>query len=696
MRSRAAYDYDIVLLSDLRYPGGNSASLAEEIKAQARAGYTTAVVHVPASHMSRTRCFNRKVARCLAAGLADLVPLDRPVRARALVIRQPRVLATPPAARPRIDADVTVLVANQPPIDGFHPAERPYYDVADIHGRARELFGDVLWAPIGPLVREVLVETGAAIPLREHDWVNILDVDEWRTERPRRREGVPVIGRHSRGHRSKWPSDRRELLAAYPDDDDVEVRILGGAEPALTTLGYQPPNWTVLPFGTMAPQEFLRGIDFFVYFHHPDWVEAFGRNIIEGMASGCPAILPPHFRALFGDACQYGMPDAVGGLLEEMVRRPELHREWSERSVSFAEDNYGATTHARRLAGLIGPPSRPVAPPRAAAARRVLLVSTEPEGVGSQTRLLRVADALPADVEPVLLLTAPAPQLARAAGILCELLPIHVLTGDGRAAGARIAEAAGRHRAMAVVLDGPAPSSGLAAAGVPVVQLTDAGVGSDRPGADGLVSFVVGDPLDAPAGRPVHVLRGARAVPHSREAARRHIGVDERERLVLLAPGADEDTTSVALVRAVGEALRARGWTVVLPEPVLATGAIRHDLEALRIPLHPLEQYLSAFDLAVAAPGRTVVAELVGARVPSVFLPLRRDRPVEPRAAVARERGLAAGLERFDEAQVDELLDDVADEARRRQLAAACAAVELADAGPLVVQALETAAGAVR
>jgi len=210
------------------------------------------------------------------------------------------------------------------------------------------------------------------------------------------------------------------------------------------------------------------------------------------------------------------------------------------------------------------------------------------------------------------------------------------------------------------------------------------------------VSFVVGDPLDAPAGRPVHVLRGARAVPHSREAARRHIGVDERERLVLLAPGADEDTTSVALVRAVGEALRARGWTVVLPEPVLATGAIRHDLEALRIPLHPLEQYLSAFDLAVAAPGRTVVAELVGARVPSVFLPLRRDRPVEPRAAVARERGLAAGLERFDEAQVDELLDDVADEARRRQLAAACAAVELADAGPLVVQALETAAGAVR
>jgi len=33
---RDGYDYDVVLLSDLRYPGGNSASLVEEIKAQAR------------------------------------------------------------------------------------------------------------------------------------------------------------------------------------------------------------------------------------------------------------------------------------------------------------------------------------------------------------------------------------------------------------------------------------------------------------------------------------------------------------------------------------------------------------------------------------------------------------------------------------------------------------------------------------
>ena len=59
-------DYDVAIVSDLRYPGGNSSSLVEEIKAQAAAGYTTALVHLPAPHMRRRRSFNHKLIHCLA------------------------------------------------------------------------------------------------------------------------------------------------------------------------------------------------------------------------------------------------------------------------------------------------------------------------------------------------------------------------------------------------------------------------------------------------------------------------------------------------------------------------------------------------------------------------------------------------------------------------------------------------------
>jgi hypothetical protein len=65
------YDYDIGVLSDLGYPGGNSSSLVEETKAAAAAGYSTAFIDVPAVQMKRRRSFNHKIIHCLSAGMAS-------------------------------------------------------------------------------------------------------------------------------------------------------------------------------------------------------------------------------------------------------------------------------------------------------------------------------------------------------------------------------------------------------------------------------------------------------------------------------------------------------------------------------------------------------------------------------------------------------------------------------------------------
>ena len=371
----AEREYDVVLLSDLRYPGGNSASLAEEVKAQAAAGYTTALMHVPAPHALSLRCFNRKLAHCLHAGLADLVPDDARVRARALVIRQPRVFDGEPAVSPRIDAQATVLVANQPPHDGLRPSARPYYDVRTVRDRAAALFGQVRWAPIARPVRTALERCGVELDLLEHDWVNIVDPAEWDAGTTGFVADRPVIGRHSRDHASKWPVDAADILGAYPDDPGVRVEVLGGAGPAVRALGRLPANWTVHPFGAMTPQRFLRRIDFFVYHHHPGWIEAFGRTIIEAMASGRPALLPPHFEAVFGDAARYGPPSDTRAIVEALYADPAAYAAVAAGGRDFVASRFGPGVHAERLRALIGAPSgTPAAAPRAPS-RRVLLVA---------------------------------------------------------------------------------------------------------------------------------------------------------------------------------------------------------------------------------------------------------------------------------------------------------------------------------
>src|SRR5690606_9321617 len=106
------------------------------------------------------------------------------------------------------------------------------------------------------------------------------------------------IGRHSRDHFAKWPATANDILAAYPASEDIEVHVLGGAEAPASLIGGVPSNWTVHPFGALHPKDFLSEIDIFVYFTHPDWVESFGRTIIEAMAVGVPVILPEVYRPL--------------------------------------------------------------------------------------------------------------------------------------------------------------------------------------------------------------------------------------------------------------------------------------------------------------------------------------------------------------------------------------------------------------
>ena len=145
--------YDVAILSDLRYPGGNSASIVAEVRAQAAAGLSTVLIHVPSPHLKHARPFQAGITGCLRDGLADLAHDGAPVTAKVLVIRQPRIFTEEPRTVPAVRAERTVLVINQPPGDEADP-ER-YYRFAEIHARVERCFGPgVRWAPISARVRE--------------------------------------------------------------------------------------------------------------------------------------------------------------------------------------------------------------------------------------------------------------------------------------------------------------------------------------------------------------------------------------------------------------------------------------------------------------------------------------------------------------------------------------------------------------
>jgi hypothetical protein len=715
--------YDVVLLTDARLPGGTAASVAEEVRAQARAGMRTGIVHLESHMIGEPRGFNPRVTAVLEEGLADLVVGGGTIRTRLAVLRHPGLVAGPPITLPPIDADRALVVVNQTPTGaGGDPV---FYDLDRARAVvAEQLHPDPLWAPIGPLVRANTAEVAPDLPMLAEDWVNVIDVDRWAVDPARRwHRKVPVIGRHSRSHEHKWPATAQDILAAYPEGPDYEVRILGGAEHAIRRVTRTPANWTVLPFGAVDPRRFLAELDAFVYFHHPDWIESFGRTILEALASGVPSILPPHFAALFADAPVYTDPAGVRGVLDAWKQDPATARERAAAGQLLARERFSYDTHAARVADLLeaeGASDQLAARPRIEIDARdasasevtpdelpptVLFLSSNGSGVGHLMRLMSMASRASERVRPIFLTLSQAVPVVRGNGFLVEYLMSRDFMGIEHRVWhdllrQRLAHLIDEHDVRAIVFDGTWPYRGLL--GVmedhPDVLSVWSRRGMWRPGLDApslehssRFDLIVepgefSERFDegATAARRAEVLRVGPLTyldpddQVSREEACERLGLDPSRPAALLQLGAGNINDVGSLVGMVTERLlREPDLQVCVTRSIIAGEAagLAGEVHTIR-GVYPLARYFAAFDLAVAAAGYNTFHELLAAGVPTLFIP-NHETAADDQAArsrYAQEAGVAFDVPEPTPERIDAALTQLLDPAVRARMRAAALA----------------------
>lgn len=303
--------FDVVLIGDFRVPGGTSRQVSNQIRVLHRAGYSVGLISVELPHAKGKKPIDSLIRARISLGEATIIRSGLEDLAASLVIfENPRAFQELPAETIKIDAARALITVHFPLIDGAGQHTFDPTVVAQVCGQITE--AQLAWAPVSNLTRRLLQTSRTDLPILERNLPNIVMVDDFKCDRARPVKDVPVIGRHSRPQPDKWPATRREMLQVYPRSRDIEVALLGVGDDLQELVGSYPRNWRTYEFNEIAPVDFLRGLDFFVYFHHPDWVEAFGIATAEAMASGAVAILPPYMEENFGNAAIYCEPnDAI-------------------------------------------------------------------------------------------------------------------------------------------------------------------------------------------------------------------------------------------------------------------------------------------------------------------------------------------------------------------------------------------------
>lgn len=150
------------------------------------------------------------------------------------------------------------------------------------------------------------------------DWFNICDLPLTPpTDVPGDRRG-----RHSRPGFDKFPPPET-MAHCFPEHADHNL-ILGAD--ALIAADEAPQHWTLVPFRGMAVEDYLRQIDFMVYYTAPTFRESFGRVLAEGIAAGKLVISDAETASTFGGAVIAADPREVNQVIARYVADPASYQ----------------------------------------------------------------------------------------------------------------------------------------------------------------------------------------------------------------------------------------------------------------------------------------------------------------------------------------------------------------------------------
>lgn len=352
MRGKPKGHFDVVYATDFRFPGGTTSLALSEIKAASDSGLRVGVLQIDSPLNKPGAGYSERLFQLLLDQKISLLRLGDDYHATVLVLRHPSVTQFLDTRRSTASIGTCALIVNTAPV--LATGRGAVYDLRDCRDNIRHCFGVTpIIVPESGVTRQLLTRIDGGVDLAVFDWPGFVETSHSHDARSTG-IGKPVVGRHSRDSRLKWPDLIADFLEAYDNKHVYDTHILGGIDSIAPSLSSDTKSrLEVTPFGGMEVSEYLRKLDFWVYFHSDSTIESFGMAAAEAMAAGLVVVLPSYMSSTFGEAAVYAEPFQVREIVLDYWTDPQKYREQSIRAKRFVSGVYSRESYLDRLRDLL-------------------------------------------------------------------------------------------------------------------------------------------------------------------------------------------------------------------------------------------------------------------------------------------------------------------------------------------------------
>ena len=341
--------FDVVFATDFRFPGGTSSLTLNEIETASLAGKRVGVLQLDSALNNYAAPVADRLFELASAENVELLSLKDTAEVSSMIIRHPSVLQFLDNQESALRVGALTVIVNNPPV--LTGGTGVMFSFEDVRRNAHAVFG---------VVPELIAESGVteqqcqrvapAGSMDEGVWPGSVDIERFMPSTSHDFERKPVLGRHSRDNKLKWPDRKSDVYSVYAGGEDIDVRILGGVSSLPAEVADALRNSSdVIEFGDADPADFLKSLDFWAYFHSDRLTESFGMATVEAMASGLVVFLPQYMEPTFGEGAQYAEPHEVRERAMEIWSNPDEYRRLSDLARKTAEERFSGRALLERM-----------------------------------------------------------------------------------------------------------------------------------------------------------------------------------------------------------------------------------------------------------------------------------------------------------------------------------------------------------